>query len=157
MSFQIHALPYEQFEPYFNFDEDELSAVGAQLKTVKTSPGTPCRVSLDDAKVGETVLLINYQHQSAPTPFQSSHAIFIRKDVATITPEPGDIPLAFTTRPISVRGFAQDHSLIDATLTDRAEPDLAADIEAMFRDPAIAYVHLHYAAPGCFAASVSRA
>lgn len=34
---------------------------------VTSPPGTPCRVSLVDAG-GDTVLLLNDHHQSAPTP-----------------------------------------------------------------------------------------
>lgn len=157
MSFQINALPYEQFQPYFDYSSDALDAIGAQLRTVESSPGTPCRVSLADAEVGETVLLMNYQHQRAASPFQASHAIFIRKDAKQ--PELGvnEIPKAFKSRVMSVRGFDKNHFMVNATLTADGQQGLEADIESMFRDPELAYIHLHYAAPGCFAAIVSRA
>ena len=34
---------------------------------------------------------------------------------------------------------------------------LPAAPEAMFANPAVAYLHLHYARPGCYAAGVDRA
>lgn len=157
MSFQINALPYERFQPYFDYSSAALDAIGARLSTVETSPGTPCRVSLADAEVGETVLLMNYQHQRAASPFQASHAIYIRKDATQ--PELGvdEIPKAFRSRVMSVRGFDNDHYMIDAILTEDGQQSLEGIIESMFNDPKLAYIHLHYAAPGCFAANVSRA
>ena len=47
--------------------------------TVSESPGTPCRVTLADAEVGETVILINHTHLKADTPYRASHAIFVRE------------------------------------------------------------------------------
>ena len=34
---------------------------------------------------------------------------------------------------------------------------LEAAIERLFAEPGAAYLHLHYAAPGCYAAKVERA
>ena len=42
--------------------EAELAANNARLEVVQEHPGTPCRVSLDDAQIGETVALVNYTH-----------------------------------------------------------------------------------------------
>ena len=35
--------------------------------------------------------------------------------------------------------------------------ELEPAIETMLADPAVAYLHLHYAKPGCYAARVDRA
>ena len=59
MSFQIHALPAEHFQPLFRMSEQELASVRATRMVVDTKPGYPCRVSLADAEVGETVILVN--------------------------------------------------------------------------------------------------
>ena len=36
-------------------------------------------------------------------------------------------------------------------------PKLEGAIERLFADPRAAYLHIHYAAPGCYAARVERA
>ena len=117
-------------------------------------PGYPCRVSLADAEVGETVILLNDEHQPADSPYRSAHAIFIREHAEQAFPGPGEVPEVLKTRLISVRAFDENHWLINAEVADGA--DLREVIAVMFRNPAVAYLHLHNAKPGCFAARVTR-
>lgn len=154
MRFQLNALPSEPFAPLFELNSTDLRAAGAQLQQVTSKPGTPCRVSLADAEIGETVLLVNYEHQSADTPFRSRYAIFVRKGVPQRSLEPEEIPDVIKSRLISVRGFDTQHTLIDAIVCDGIVVD--DEIATMFKNTSIEYIHLHYAAPGCFAASVNR-
>jgi hypothetical protein len=79
MSFQIHALPVETFKPLFGMSEQELARINAARIVVDEKPGYPCRVSLADAEVGETVILLNHEHQPAESPYRASHAIFVRE------------------------------------------------------------------------------
>ena len=62
MSFQIHSLDNKQFAHYFTMSETELVNANAILEAVTENPGFPCRVSLADVEVGETILLVNYSH-----------------------------------------------------------------------------------------------
>ncbi len=155
MSFQIHALPAELFAPLFHLSDAELDARSMQRQTVKSSPGTPCRVSMADAKVGETVILLNYAHQPADSPYRASHAIFVREEAEHTQPEIGEVPEVISSRLISVRLFDHAHMMVDADVVEGAQ--VAQALETAFADAAIAYVHLHNAKPGCFAASVTRA
>ena len=62
-------------------------------QTVASHPGTPCRVSLVDAAVGETVLLLPYEHQAAPgSPYRSSGAIFVRQGAEQAQPGVNEVP-----------------------------------------------------------------
>ena len=45
--------------------------------------------------------------------------------------------------------------MVDRDLVEGAK--LEATIERLFGNPRAAYLHLHYAAPGCYAARVERA
>jgi len=74
MSFVIHALEPTQFTPLFSMSESELQQQRARRVKVVTKPGTPCRISLQDAEVGEEVVLVHYEHQSADCPFRSRRA-----------------------------------------------------------------------------------
>jgi hypothetical protein len=39
----------------------------------------PDRIELRLARPGESVLLVNHEHQAADTPYRSRHAIFVRE------------------------------------------------------------------------------
>lgn len=50
-------------------------------RCIVDAPGAyPCRITLEDAEPGEELLLLNYAHQSAQTPFASTGPIFIRRN-----------------------------------------------------------------------------
>lgn len=155
MSFQIHALPQADFAWLAELTDEQLRAHRARRVTVDHKPGYPCRVSMADAEVGETVILVHYEHQPKDTPFRASHAVYVRPGVAQAHFAPGEIPELLTTRLLSVRAFDADHDIIDADVTEGHA--LATTIERMFRTPAVRYLHIHNAKPGCFAARVSRA
>ena len=155
MSFQIHALSPAPFAPLFAMSDDELRSRLATRITVDAKPGYPCRVSLADAEIGETVILVNFEHQPADSPYQASHAIFVREHAGQALPAAGSVPEALASRLISVRAFDDKHFLVNADVVDGSR--LSESIPAMFQDPEVAYLHLHHAKPGCFAARVTRA
>jgi len=155
MSFRIHALPVASFEALFGLPGDALAARGVLRRTVDAAPGYPCRVSLADAAVGETVLLLNYEHQSASTPYRASHAIFVREGALQAHPAPGEVPDALARRLLSVRAFDAAHMMVEADVVDGRL--LAPRLDQMLADPAVAYVHLHHARQGCYAARAERA
>ena len=155
MSFQIHALPSAPFQPLFDLSDAELAARYIVRRTATEFPGYPCRVSLKDADVGETVLLLNHTHLSEDTPYQASHAIYVRKSAVQAAPKPGEVPDVLTRRLLSVRLFDAQHMMIEADVVDGA--GVAATLDNAFESPDVAYVHLHNAKQGCFAAAVTRA
>jgi len=155
VSFQIHALAPARFEPLFSLSDGELANALASRKIVDAKPGYPCRVSLADAEIGETVMLVNFKHQAAESPFQSTHAIYVRENVEQAFPEPGTIPDVLETRLISIRAFNDKDCIVDADVVDGSR--LGESIPVMLQDPAVAYLHLHNAKLGCFIAQVTRA
>jgi hypothetical protein len=154
MQFQIQALPATQFQPLFGQPDEYLAERGVIRMQADKSPGFPCRVSLQDAEIGETVLLLNYEHQPATTPYRATHAIFVREHAIPAQLAPGEIPALFRERTLSVRAFDNAGMMLTADLATATE--LQSVIHAMFANPQIAYLHLHYAKPGCFAARVER-
>lgn len=153
--FQIEPLQAEAFAHLFGLNDAELAQRNIHRQIVQTCPGTPCRVSLRDAAVGETVLLFNYAHQTAHSPYQSSHAIFVRETATQARLAVNEVPEAIQTRLISVRLFDTDHMMMDADVV--AGVDVAARLGRAFDDEDVAYVHIHNAKPGCFAAAAYRA
>jgi len=155
MGFQISALSVDQFAHLFDLDDEALAKQGVERMVVDSSPGYPCRVSLQDAEAGESVLLMNYEHQPMPTPYRSSHAIFVRERADQAMPAPGEVPGMFRQRLLSVRAFDSTGRIVDADVVDGEH--LEALIDRMFANDAADYLHIHNARLGCYAASVNRA
>jgi hypothetical protein len=155
MSFQIHALPASRFKPLFALSDAELAQRRATRMVADAKPGYPCRVSLADAEVGETVILVNFEHQASETPYRSAHAIFIREEAEQAFPGVGKVPEVLKSRLISIRAFDSNHNMVAADVVDGV--NLSESIPTMLDDPGVAYLDLHNARPGCFAARVTRA
>ncbi len=134
---------------------EELASLHAMRMVVNQKPGFPCRVSLQDADLGEEVLLVHYEHQAADTPFKASHAIYVRPGVRQAEPGIDEVPEMLRSRIMSLRGFDTRNMLISAELSEGWT--LEAAIEEMLANSEVAYLQLHFAKPGCYAARVERA
>jgi len=154
-SFQLIALPHEQFASLFVKSDRELHAIGARRLVVDAKPGFPCRVSLADAEVGETVLLLPFTHHDVSSPYRASGPIFVRGGVRTATPAANEIPVMFRHRLLSVRGYDSAGMLIVADVVNGS--DLEEAIQRLFADESVSYLHIHNAKPGCYNCSVRRA
>jgi Protein of unknown function (DUF1203) len=155
MAFQIVPLPMSEFRDLFTLSDAELSARRARRLIADVSGGLPCRVSLADALPGETVLLLNYTHLETDTPYRSSHAICVREQAVAAELAPDAVPPAILRRLISARLFDAAGNIIDSDVCEGG--GIAAFLtEGLARDD-VAFVHLHYARNGCFAAKAVRA
>jgi Protein of unknown function (DUF1203) len=154
MNFRIHGLKREAFAHLIGQAPDVLHRSGAERIQV-ASPGYPDRITLDDVPEGETVLLLNHRHQPAQTPFQASHAIFVREHGGETFDAVNAVPPALARRLIALRVFDARDYMIDADISPGT--DLPGLIERLFANPAAAYLHAHYAKWGCYAARVDRA
>lgn len=154
MTYRVLGLSPEPFRPFFRLDEAELAARGVQRVTADANPGYPDRVELRDAEPGETLLLLNWTHQPADTPYRASHAIFVREGATRPAEFVGTLPEAMRTRPLSIRAFNAAGHMLDADLADglQAEPL----IQRLLDDERTAYIHAHYARRGCYAARIER-
>ena len=150
----ITGLPLAAFQPLFGLSDADLSERHIVRMPVTAKPGFPCRITLADAEPGETVLLLNHEHQDAETPYRSSHAIFVRESAAQTAEVRNAIPECLATRLLSVRAFNAAGMMVDADVVDGA--DLEPLIARMFADQAVAYLHALNARRGCFAARVDR-
>ena len=155
MSFRITGLPAEDFAPLFALTDAQLAARGAVRRVAEVrSPGTPCRISLTDAQPGDELLLVNYEHHPVDSPYRMRFAIFVRKGEETYD-EVDRVPEQLRLRTLAVRSFDADAMMVDRELVDGR--DLEAAIARLFADARAAYLHVHFAAPGCYAARVERA
>lgn len=155
MGFQVSALGIDQFSHLFGQDGEVLAQSGVQRVISDDCPGYPCRVSLQDAAIGESMLLMNYEHQSAASPYRSSHAIYVREFASQARPDKNEIPESLRIRLLSVRSFDNSGMMLEADVIDGRR--LERLIDQLFDNDAVDYLHVHSAKRGCYAARVERA
>jgi hypothetical protein len=126
----------------------------AKRVVVDQPQSAPCRVTLQDAAPGETVLLLNYEHHSGPSAYRSTGPIFVRESASTTTSVVDQIPEAIARRLMSVRAYGSNGDMIDAEVCEGAS--LPVQFIRMFANPDVAFLHLHHARRGCYAARVDR-
>ena len=155
MSFRISGLPAEDFAPLFALSDKELAARGIVRRTADgRSPGYPCRVSLTDSHAGDELLLVNYEHHPVDSPYRMRFAVYVRKGEERYD-EIDRVPEQLRLRSLAVRSFDADAMMVGWELAEGRELEQA--IARLFDDQRAAYLHVHYAAPGCYAARVDRA
>jgi len=155
MHFRIRGLPAEKFAALFALSDAELAAQGAVRRIADgREPGYPCRISLTDSKPGDELILANYEHHPVASPYRIRFAIFVRKGEETFD-ELDTVPEQLRKRTLAVRAFDADAMMVGFELVEGVK--LESVIERQFADPRAAYLHVHFAAPGCYAASVERA
>lgn len=155
MSFRITGLDAKPFRHLFGLSDSELAARGAVRYVAESKPGYPDRVEMRDVEPGESVLLVNYEHQPADSPYRSRHAIFVREGAEEPFDKVDVVPESMRNRLLSLRAFDATGMMLDA---DVVEGDgVEALIDRMFEDTNVAYIHAHNARRGCYAARIDRA
>lgn len=155
MSFQIHALPRAPFAALFALSADELRARSIRTVVADERPAYPCRVSLEDATVGERLLLLPYEHHPVDTPYRASGPVYVREAATQAQPAVDEVPALLRTRLLSLRAYDARGTMVWADAVPGSEAETA--IEALFSIERSAYIHIHYAKPGCYACRVARA
>lgn len=153
MTYRIAGLDPAFFAPLWALDDDALAKRGARRLTADTDRGFPCRIALEDARAGDTLLLVHHVHHDVEGPYRSAFAIFVREGAERAV-YGDECPPCFAGRTLSLRGFDRDEALADARLAPPGEADRA--IRRLLADPRIAYINAHNAAAGCFAARIER-
>ncbi len=155
MKYQLSGLEPQDFEPLFDLDEAELAARGMRRMQVDAPFGYPCRISLEDAPVGEPVLLLPYTHQDSRSPYRASGPIFVRRGQRAAAKFVDRLPPYLSKRPLSVRAYDAADEMVDAEVVDGSQA------ETLFRDylsrDDVSYLHVHFARRGCYACRVDRA
>lgn len=153
MPYRIEGLQRADFDALFALDDAGLAARNARRVTA-TGPGFPCRISLEDAPAGESLILLNHISHDVATPYRSSYAIYVREVAEAPATYVDTTPPVFDGRPIAFRAFDAQGMLQTAALALPGQAD--EKIRMLFDDPAIAYIHAHNAAHGCFSARIDR-
>jgi len=154
-NFKIKSLEGNEFSHFFDLDNSELEKMGMMRMIVDSHPGYPCRVSLEDAEIGEEVILLSYLHHKTNSPYQSSGPIFVRKIAETANLNVNEIPKLLNHRLLSLRGFDIQGIMKESTVLEGQ--NLREQLNKIFENQEISYIHIHNAKPGCYNCLVERA
>lgn len=154
-SFQLVGVDHEPFQWLFNLSDEQLAEVSAKRCIADESPGYPCRISLEDARLGEVLLLLPYLHQPATSPFRSLGPIFVRQGVQQQRLPVGFVPTYVSSRLMSMRAYDAAHMMVDASVCEGTAA--ASEITRHFGRDDVAYIQLHNAKQGCFSCQAIRA
>ena len=154
MTYRISGLDPAEFAALRGADEAMLAAQNAVRVVAANKPGYPCRVTLEDAEPGESLILLHHVSHDVATPYRSAYAIYVRETAERAAIYVDELPPVFVSRPLAFRAFDAAGMLRNAALAKPGEGDMA--IRTLFDAPEIAYIDAHNAAHGCFAARVER-
>lgn len=154
MNFQVVALPEAEFQALYGLSDEALAVRGVRTMTALSNSAYPCRVSLRDADVGARMFLLNYEHQPARSPYRSSHAIYVQDGAVNAAVATNTVPEVLRTRLLSIRAFDHDGMIVDAEVVQGT--DAASVFQRLLSNETAAYLHVHNAKRGCYAARVER-
>jgi hypothetical protein len=154
MTYRIEGLSADTFERLRGLSDEALAAQGARRVVADAKPGFPCRVTLEDAEPGETLILFNYVSHDVPNPYRNAYAIYVREQARQPACFVNELPPALQARPLGLRAFDDAGTLRGALLALPGEAD--AKIQSLLARPEVASIHAHNAAHGCFAARIVR-
>ncbi|HYD99622.1 MAG TPA: DUF1203 domain-containing protein [Alphaproteobacteria bacterium] len=155
MSFRISGLAAAPFQPLFALGDADLEARGARRQTADAPNSFPCRVTLADAAPGERLILVHHEHQPARSPYRAGGPIYVREAAVEPAVLVDAVPDYLRRRLLSLRAYDEAGMMVDGEVAEGAavEPLIAR----MLGDPAVAYIHAHFARRGCYAALIERA
>lgn len=154
MSFRIRGLEPVQFRPFFALDDVSLVARGMRSMVIDEPNSAPCRVTLRDVEPGERVLLLQFAHQTANTPYRAAGPIFVSENGSGPFDRIDELPPMFANRPLSIRAYDGEGMMVNA---DVVQTDPRRMFEGFLSDPAVEYLHVHLSRRGCYACRVDRA
>jgi hypothetical protein len=153
MTYRIKGLDRGSFERFFAMDDEDLARHGAR-RVIADNPRYPCRVSLEDAAVGESMILLNHVSNDVDGPYRATHAILVRETTGEAATLVDRTPPVFETRTLSLRAFDAAGEIVASRLSPPDGHDAA--IRALLADPRVDHIDAHNAGHGCFSARIER-
>ncbi|MEP7316137.1 MAG: DUF1203 domain-containing protein [Sphingomicrobium sp.] len=154
MTYRIRGLDPDQFAPLLAMTDEQLAGFRTIRVRAESNRGFPCRVSLEDARDGESLILTHYVSHDVATPYRTAYAVYVRENATSPAEFIDCLPPVFEGRPLSLRGFGEDGMLKAARLAAAGAAE--AEFLKLLDDDQVAYVDAHNAAYGCFAARIER-
>jgi hypothetical protein len=142
--FIVHALP-----------AGEADQSGPAGRLVVADGPSPCRRCLRNATVGDELILLPYDPFTVRSPYTGEGPVFVHAGGCEAhRPEVDLLPEQVEGRTFSVRAYDEDAMMVDAEVVPG--PALAERARELL-DGGAAFLHAHFAGPGCFAFRIDRA
>ena len=152
MAFRILGLPAEKFTHLFALSDAELAAQGGVRRTVDGK--YPCRVSLTDFGAGRGAVADQLRTSSGRFALPDAVCDFCARRRSDLRQGERD-PEQLRSRMLAVRSFDSKGMMVDNCLADGKE--IEPVLEDFLAPSHVDYLHIHFAAAGCYAARVERA
>lgn len=128
---------------------------GGEVYVADAFPGYPCRQCLQDAAIGDELILVSHDPFTGSSPYRSASPIFLHREICAAPLFGDELPEQLTRRQLSVRAFDADELMIDAAVIDGSE--LAETMTRFFDQADTDLIHIHNASRGCWATTAVRA
>jgi hypothetical protein len=116
----------------------------------------PVRCCLSEAHDADGVVLASVMPFRGQSPYAARSPVYVHAErCAGHSEEPGAIPEMLRGRLLSVRAYDGAHMLTGTEVL--AGTELESAIERLLAAVAGAYLHVHFAGPGCYACRIDRA
>jgi uncharacterized protein DUF1203 len=116
---------------------------------------SPCRRCLRDAAPGDDLLLLPYDPFLVRSPYTGQGPVFVHAEgCRPHRPEPNALPEQVHGRQFALRAYDADAMMLDAEIVPG---DRLAERARELLDGDAAFLHAHFAGPGCFAFRIDRA
>ena len=146
--FTVHALPED-------VADEARRSPGAVPAAAGDGP-YPVRCCLRDVDDHAEVVLASVMPFRGDSPYAARSPVYVHAErCAGYSEEPGAIPEMLRGRLLSVRAYDGAHMLTGTEVL--AGTELEGAIERLLGDAAGAYLHVHFAGPGCYACRIDRA
>jgi len=152
-NFKISAIS-NTYKPLFELTSEELAEKNIVKMVVDTNPGFPCRVSLEDAEIGEEVLLLSLEYHKTTSPYRATGPVFIRKNAIKADLAVNEIPKMLFQRQQTLRVYDSNGMMIAAKSPSAKET--RKEIEALLMNSKASYIQIHNTNPGCYNCVVNR-
>ena len=152
--FQVINIQNASIAHLFQLSEKEREEKGIVKLIADEKPGYPCRVSLEDAEVGEELWAFNYKHHDVNSPYKSSGPVFVRVNAIEANISRNEIPIILNHRLLSLRIYDYKTMMIDARTIEGKY--LRETIQDLFTNKAAKYIQVHNSSPGCYNCQINR-
>jgi hypothetical protein len=116
----------------------------------------PVRCCLSDAADGTGIVLTSVMPFRGESPYAARSPVYVHAArCAGHVEEPGAVPQMLRPRLLSVRAYDRDHMLTGTEVLPGTE--LEGAIDRLLGEAPDAYLHVHFAGPGCYACRIDRA
>ena len=116
----------------------------------------PCRRCLRDAGAGAALVLAPYVPCTVPSPDAGDGPVFVHADgCEPFAPAPDRLSEQVAGRQLAIRAYDGDAMMTGATVLDGER--FAERVPQLLDGEDVAFLHVHFAGPGCFAFRVDRA